>query len=188
MRTDDVLSHRSRKLIFNYILIHPGSSFGAIKDFLDINESTLKYHLRFLERSNRIISKREGRRRCYYCEKSLGYERERYSSSNLEFLNKRQLHILNIIRRRSSITKKELIKITQMNRTTLDYNLNKLIAEELVWQTSRENGTRYEYVTTERLQNKMFNRLVMKLLSDEIDEETFHRVKKKLESLDVDEV
>ena len=69
MRDDDrTLAHRSRRLLLNYIKSHPGVSFGEVRDVFEMNDSTLRYHLRYLERSRKVTSERVGRERHYYCE------------------------------------------------------------------------------------------------------------------------
>ena len=60
------IEHRSRRLIFRYISTNPGVSFGSIKRFFDMNTSTLKYHLHYLERKKRVSSTREGGKRCFF--------------------------------------------------------------------------------------------------------------------------
>ena len=62
-----VLKNKSRKVIYDFIKSHLGASFGSIKKFFELKNSTLEYHLHYLEKGQKIASKREGRRRCYYC-------------------------------------------------------------------------------------------------------------------------
>ena len=46
----------------------------------------------------------------------------------------------------------------------------------------------YEYITKEKLRDEIFNKLVTKLIADEIDEETFNRIKRKLDTMDNDKI
>jgi predicted transcriptional regulator len=181
------LEHRTRKQVFNYIQSYPGVSFGSIQRFFDVNESTLKYHLNYLERSNKIYSKREGKRRCYFCENHSGEHPENQNGVDLNVLNKNQKMILNLVHKHPGVTKKELLTKTKLNRNTLSYNLQVLVDRHVIWQVGEfEMG--YEYITPEKLQQEMYNRLLMRLLKDEIDEDTFLKIKKKLEKIDPEEL
>ncbi len=185
---EGALDHKSRKLIYNYISSHPGASFGTIRNFLDMNDSTLKYHLIYLERNNKVISKREGRHRCYFCNNGSKLNYRPYLSSQLNSLTRNQQQILKIIRNKPGISKNELIKITNLNRKTLSYNLNKLIERNIIWKVKSAGEIGYEYITKEKLRNEIYNRLLLKLLSDEIDEDKFLKIKKKLDNLGIDEI
>ena len=70
----------------------------------------------------------------------------------------------------------------------MDYNLKKLIEQKVIWPIHNKDGIGYEYISEERLKNRIYKRLLMKLLSNEIDEKTFFKTMKKLESMDIDEI
>lgn len=185
---EEGFKHKTRKLIYNYISTHPGVSLGVIKDFFDLNESTLKYHLHYLEKNKKITSTREGKQRCYYCEHKMAiifHSPQKIKQLNL---SKSQQRVLNIIKRQPGINKKELIKFTKMNKKTLSYNIDKLIEGKLIWKVKEEGTIGYEFITKDKLRKEIYNRLLMRLLADEISEEKFLKIKKKLEALDIDEI
>jgi predicted transcriptional regulator len=183
---EEGLEHKTRKLIFNYVLSHPGSSFGIIRDFFDLNDSTLKYHLHFLERNNKITSKREGRNRCYFSTSKREFKFQ--TPIQNQTLNTTQKQILNIIDNNPGIIKKELLNKTQLNRKTLEYNLNKLIDHKIIWKVKNSTEIGYEHITKEKLRGEIYHQLLLKLLSDEIDEQTFIKIKRKLENIDIENI
>jgi predicted transcriptional regulator len=148
----------------------------------------------YLERTDSIKSRREGRRRCYFnnngspLEHHYPHPNHPQQASELNTLTKNQQRILNMICDRPGIGRKELIDRSKLNRKTISYNLERLLDQKLIWKVKIEDEIGYEYITKEKLRNEIYNRLLMKLLADEIDEETFHKIKMKLETLDVDEI
>jgi DNA-binding MarR family transcriptional regulator len=87
---------------------------------------------------------------------------------------------LNAIKHDPWINQKELIAKTSLKRHILTYNLAKLIELDLVRKINYERNVCYEYVTNELLQNEILKVLVIKLLNNEIDEQTFLKLKDKL--------
>lgn len=185
---EGALGHRSRKLIFNFISTNPGASFETIKKFFDMNKSTLNYHLKYLERNKQISSKLEGKCRCYYCELKKKHFIHPYLREKQPTLTKTQQQLITIIQNNPGVSNKDLIAKIKINRKNLSYNIKKLREQKLIWAVQNDGVLGYEYVTNEKLRHEMVARLISKLLADEIDEETYHKLKKKLETIDIDEL
>ena len=66
MFSEKALTNRTRKMVYSYISRHPGVSFGTIMGVLDLTEGTLRYHLNYLERGDKILSESKGKHRYYY--------------------------------------------------------------------------------------------------------------------------
>ena len=179
--------NKSRKFIYNYIASHPGASFGAIRNIFEMKSSTLQYHLTYLERDKMIKSKREGRRRCYYCPQKV-HPGENTTSVELNKLTEIQKQILQQIQNEPGITRKELCEKNRVNKKKLSYTLKRLGDMNLIWLTKDNGVAGYEYISKEKLRTEIFKRLIKKFLADEIDEESYHKIKKKLEKLDIDEI
>lgn len=183
-----VLEHRSRKLIYNFISTNPGASFETIKKFFDMNKSTLNYHLKFLERNKKITSKLEGGFRCYYCAFKIDHDLHLFVKDKQAGLTGTQKLLIRIIQDNPGVSNKELIARTKINRKNLSYNIKKLRELKLIWAVKVDGILGYEYITKEKLKHEVATRLISKLLADEIDEATYHKIKKKLEKLNLDEL
>jgi predicted transcriptional regulator len=154
-----------------------------IKTFFEINKSTLSYHLNFLEKNKKVISKREGRNRCYYCAYAAATKLDERSS-----LTATQQKLVNIIQNTPGVTNKELMTRININRKNLHYNIKKLRELKLIWAVKTKGVLGYEYVTEEKLRHEMATNLISKLLSNEIDEGTYHKIKTKLETMNLEEL
>jgi predicted transcriptional regulator len=182
------LGHRSRKLIYNYISTNPGAPFENIKNFFDMNKSTLNYHLKYLERNREITSKLESGKRCYYCARKIEHKIHPILQEERSRLTETQDQLLKIIQQNPGVTNKELITRTKLNRKNLSYNIIKLRDRKLIWAIKSGGILGYEIVTKEKLRHEMATRLIAKLLADEIDEEAFNRIKRKLETMNIEEL
>ena len=184
---ESALVHKSRRKLYDYIYSNPGVSFSALKQLFDMNKSTLTYHLNYLEKVNKIESKREGRTRLYYCSNQAIPENCIIRNVH-QPLTEKQQQLLEMIKQSPGISNKQLNLNSRLTQKTIEYNLNRLIDMKLIWKVKTGNGVGYEYISNEKLYREMHYCLLKKLLSTEIDEETFHRVKQKLKDLDLKEL
>jgi predicted transcriptional regulator len=150
-----------RPKIANYIRVHPGTSFKTIKSIFELSDSTLRYHLRYLEKKEKIKS--DENKRIYYPIGHLGEST----------LNKTQQRLINMIKRNPGITQKNLSSKSKMNRLTTRNNINILIEKEMISLVKIGKEIHHFYIYPEELKEKKVLRLITKFLLDKIDEETY---------------
>ena len=172
-----VVEHKTRKMIINHILAHPGVSFGIIKRVLALTDSTLRYHLNYLEGRNEIKSTIEGKNKCYYPVHKFIFEPKSESDLKTHRLSNTQERLLNTIQRYPGINQKDLIIRSGFKRITVSHNLKKLIDFGVVRKEPNGRHVCYHYITDTELREKIIKRLI----NDEIDEQTFLVLKRKLE-------
>lgn len=187
-RGEDALEHQSRKMIYEYIYSHPGSAFNTLKTFFNMHPSTLTYHLTYLERAGKITCKNEGGHNYYTCKLQSQLDMTPFQSSKFNTLSDPQKRLIGMINENPGITKKELILKTRIEGRSLGYHIKKLIDLKFLWEINNGSEMGYEFISRGKLNQEMFNRLLKKLLKEEITEEQFHKIKKKLEELEIGDI
>ena len=180
----DILENDTRKLIYDHVIAHPGVSFIELKSVFKLNDSTLRYHLNYLEKSKKISFGLEKGRRYYYPHSGDGHVIQKAEETNTLIayeLSGAQERIISIIKMYPKINQKELATKTRINRITLSKNLNKLMNLCLVRKIPNGNKVQYEYLENKELRYEILKRLIKKLLNNEIDEETFLKLKRQLD-------
>ena len=150
-----------RPKIVNYIQIHPGTSFNTIKTIFDLSDSTLRYHLRYLEKKGKIKS--DDNKRIYY-------PTEHQVQTNL---SKTQQQLIYTIKNHPGITQKVLATRTKINRLTIRNNINLLVEKEMLSVIKIGREIHHFYIYPEELERIKTMRLITKFLLDKIDEETY---------------
>lgn len=175
------LENQIRKMIYKHIVEYPGVSFSKLKRIYDLNDGTLRYHVNYLARAQKITSKIEAGKLHYY-----PYARSVIDSNptnpNLRSheLTSHQENILNAIRQNPGINQTDLIAKTFLKRHILTYNISQLIDLGMVKKNNHVRNVCYEYITDELLQYEMLKMLTIRFLNNEIDEQTFLKLKNKL--------
>jgi predicted transcriptional regulator len=184
MSRDEVaLENKIRKKVYTHILEYPGVSFSTLKRFHDLNDGTLRYHLNYLERAKKICSKLEAGKLHYYPFARTVID-SNSTNTNLKSneLTSHQEHILNAIRQNPGINQTELIAKTSLKRHILTYNISQLIELGMVKKNNHVRNVCYEYISDELLQYEMLKMLTIKFLNNEIDEQTYLKLRRKLKN------
>ena len=181
---DTSMENETRSLIYDHIMAHPGVSFIVLRSILKLNDSTLRYHLNYLEKSEKISFGLEKGNRIYF--PHLGGTHVIQKAEDSDTLNAYELSvvqekIISAIKRHPKINQKDLATMTRINRITLSNNLKKLMALCLVRKIPNGNKMQYEYLENKQLRYEILKHLIKQLLSNEIDEETFLMLKKELD-------
>ena len=175
------LEHNTRKMLINHILTYPGVSFGTIKQVFNLPDGTLRYHLNYLESKKEIKSQLVRGNRCYYPNKEIIFDSNSQSNIGVHRLNDNQERLLDTVKRYPGITQKELMISTGLARVTVGQNIKKLIDFGIVRREQNGRNTCYFFISNVELVDKIRRRLITKFLNNEIDEQTFLALKKKLD-------
>jgi predicted transcriptional regulator len=179
---DEVLENKIRRMVFNHIVKYPGVSFNTLKDIYELTDNSLRYHLYYLERNDKISSGLEEGHRCYYPHPaSVSISRSTTAAVESARLTGEQEHLLNIIMRNPGINQKELIRRSRLNRFKVMREVNNLKSKDLVKNTRVHNTVCYEYIPDVEMKYRMLKGLMVKFLKNEIDEVTFLKLKRRLE-------
>ena len=183
MTDDEALRHRTRKLVFNYVSAHPGSSFATIREVFDLTKGTLDYHLHYFERHGLLRSASQGRQKLYYPIKAAPVSELQIRMPDFDpaSLTEVQQRIYTIIRQKPGLSISELETVTGMNRRVLQYNIKVLRERMVVVKQGNGRSTRYESTTREKLHEELNRFVIMKFLKGEIDEKTYLRMKGEIE-------
>ena len=177
------LEHYIRKMIYNHIIEYPGVSFSTLKRVFDLNDSTLRYHLKYLERTDRITPTMERGQLHYYPFNQISSTPDSTPGPHQkQKLTHHQEAILNAIRHYPGITQKELGKRTSLKRFILTYNLSKLIDLGMVRKNNHSHAVCYEPITDQQLNHEIMRVLTVKLLNKEITEQSYNELKRRLSS------
>ena len=158
-----------------------GDDFTIIKNMFNLTDSTLRYHLNYLESRNEIRSRLEGRNKCFYPVENFAISKSSDTALQANKLSKVQERILETIRSNPWITQKDLTIKSGLKGFTVKYNLKKLIGYGIVQKKQNGRNTCYNYISDDTLKKELLKQLVVKLLDHEIDEQTFLKLKRKLE-------
>ena len=125
-----VLDHFTRGRIYGYIETNPGAHYNIIRDALSLNNGSLTYHLRMLEKTEYINSKKAGKCRYFY-PASMNIS-EKNGLSNM------QNSILEKIVEKPDITQKEIADETGVSQQVISYNVKKMMKNGVV--RAKKNG------------------------------------------------
>ncbi|MCK4365251.1 MAG: helix-turn-helix domain-containing protein [Thermoplasmatales archaeon] len=127
IQKEDVLDQFVRGQIYGYIRTNPGVHYNQIRRGIDIKNGTLSYHLRVLEKTELIKSRREGvRYRAFYPSGIRFPKEERYRLTEL------QTEILEVIKKHDGIKQKEIAKILHKKPQVINYNVKVLRQADLI--------------------------------------------------------
>jgi predicted transcriptional regulator len=178
--TDESTSKSSeiRSRLMERISSRPGISHQELLKLLKQKEASLRYHLHYLEKQNRIHSKLLRGHRCYYP----GMKRaQRENEENiLRHLSLTQQRILTIVEEMSDLTQKELVRALRMNRFIVSYNIGKLKELGLVRIRREGRVVRYQRAYPDDIKKEILRVLASDLLRGQIDEGTYRRLREKL--------
>ncbi len=178
MKGERRTENRTRKMVLNYVDEHPGSTLPEIKRVLQIPEGTLRYHIDYLSREDRIFSRKKKGKRCYYPSELGG--RNALLSRDPDEISREQSRILDTIKDEPGISYRDILKRTNLSRNMLSRNLGSLKRKGVVWQIKNGGEAGYEHITDRGLRKEMLKLLVMRLLEGDIDEETFMSLKDEI--------
>ncbi len=179
---DEILENKIRRMLFNHIISYPGVSFNSLKNLLELTDSGLRYHLHYLERNNKIISRPENGVNYYHPHPS-SFKIPQKSLNLLESQKLRpdQEKILNIVMQNPGINQKGIANLTRFNRFKVSRCIKSLMQLKLIKNKRIKNMVCYEYLPDIEMKYKILKGLMVHFLKDEIDEETFLRLKKRLD-------
>jgi predicted transcriptional regulator len=179
---DEILANKIRRKLFNHIVSYPGVSLHSLKELHELSDSNLRYHIHYLEKNDKIISEINNGVNYYYPHpSSLRIPQKSQQLLESYKLTREQEKILTIIMQNPSINQKGITVLSKLNRFKVSRCINSLKQLGLVKNKQVGNMVCYEYIPDTEMKYKILRGLIVRLIKNEIDEETFLRIKKRLE-------
>ncbi|MDI6887987.1 MAG: DUF2330 domain-containing protein, partial [Candidatus Thermoplasmatota archaeon] len=135
LKKEAILDHYTRGRIHGFIEANPGAHFNLIKRTLGLNNGTLSYHLRVLEKSGLIKHSNDGFKERFY---------PIYAEIPIvPYLSSTEEAILEVIKATPGITQKELKSKLNLSQPLLSYYTTKLAELELLEQVREGKEIKY---------------------------------------------
>ena len=132
----EVLDHVTRGKILGFIMASPGSHYNQIKTRLSLNNGTLAYHLRVLEREEYIKSRTDGTLRRFY-PKNAKLKPVHNGLSDI------QHQILDVIHDNPGITQMDIAGRVNKSQQVVSYNIKAMVRAGLI--RAERSGTAILY-------------------------------------------
>jgi predicted transcriptional regulator len=174
--TSDVLSHSTRKRLYEYILGHPGISYQMIREVFRINDGTLRYHLDRLVRADLVLQRKKKNNRCYV---SL----DGAKSPGLSDFDMKSSRVLDLIKSEPGIGRVDLMRRSGLSRKDLTSVLARLKSNRIIWKTGKGRSGGYEYISEDKLYREMIRILTERYVRDEIDLDRFMELKEDIDDM-----
>ncbi|MFQ6061124.1 MAG: winged helix-turn-helix transcriptional regulator [Thermoplasmata archaeon] len=142
LKKEEVLDHFVRGQIYGFILSNPGENYNSIREKLKVTNGTLSHHLRTLEVQGFIKSRKESIYRRFY---PIQMKIPRDQGVKLSDL---QISILELLRRKTSPTQKEIARTLGISQQVASYNLKVLTRKGFI--KSRKEGRKRKYYEGDR--------------------------------------
>ena len=136
-----------RQDIYDYIKDHPGVNQNALKRRLDISSSSIRHHLKILERYEHILQHNDGKYIRYYVNKN-GYSL--YTNGNgykeiISVLRKdTAANIVRHIQEHPNTTQRHLAKALNLHPSTIHWHTKLLLASNIISVKRTGKSIRYE--------------------------------------------
>jgi predicted transcriptional regulator len=137
MKKNTVLEHYTRGQIHGYIVANPGDHYNSIKEALKLNNGTLAYHLRVLEKEGVIKSRSDGVFKRFY---PSGMKVVENDGDNLTEIQK---IIIKHVNETPGISQKDLSHLLGVSPSTVNYHIGILITKGILH--SERRGMRVGY-------------------------------------------
>jgi len=181
-KTDFVLQHETRRMIYNHIVQYPGVTFAVLKNVFGLSDGTLRYHIDYLIRAGKIRNGIGGGRRAYFPASADDIITKIVDGKPTTLrLNRVQAKIVNLIKKNPGINQEQLSKAANLNRNKLRKNISALMDQGIVKKRTLSNIVSYEYISNGEMQFEILKTMLKKLINGEIDEATFLEVKRQIE-------
>jgi DNA-binding transcriptional ArsR family regulator len=126
MKKNTVLDHYVRGQIHGYIVANPGDHYNSIKEALKLNNGTLAYHIRVLEREGIIKSRNDGIYKRFYPADMKVPENDGTRLTEIQKI------ILKRIKETPGISQKEMSRLVGVSPSTINYHIDILKSAGLV--------------------------------------------------------
>ncbi|WP_424358715.1 winged helix-turn-helix transcriptional regulator [Methanocella sp. MCL-LM] len=127
---NNVLDGRTRKLVYEYAVSHPGSTRPQIAHELGLNEGTVTYHLDVLEKANGLLTVKVDKAIHYFARNRLWDKMELRLHARLN--NETGKLLLNSILERPHITSIELCRLSNRSKSTISWHIKRLEQDGII--------------------------------------------------------
>jgi DNA-binding transcriptional ArsR family regulator len=139
---DRILDHRGRGMVYDMVRAEPGVSTHRLAESVDFGWSTLMYHLRVLERTEKIVSVRDGRYKRFFDRESGKFANGRkFVVAVLK--NEATYAIAQHILARPGITQKELSGLLDLAPSSIHWHVERLASADLLEKRRDGHNIRY---------------------------------------------
>jgi len=176
MRNESV--HKTRSLLNEYIIENPGVTIKIIAQALKVTTGTLRYHLDYLIKEEKVISKREFGRKRYF--PYLTPPQNRLPNSRDSRITRNHSRVLSLIDSNPGINRSDLKEKLNITSKGLSYILERMKECYLIKEEKTSSRSCYFRLSKDELYREAILVLSKKLVDGDIDERTFIALRKDI--------